>query len=326
MAAAKAQGEEEESRRQLRAGRAAINNAGLNTEDIMATQLLERFSTKKDAAPGTAQWLVNHIERGKAEPHAEVVSLNPGLAGLMLKANPDNRAIREVKVRHFAHDMRAGKWPLNGETIILSKEGLLNDGQHRLQAIVAANICVPATIFFGADRETRKTVDIGTARGAAAFLAMDGVPNAATRASIARMVLAFEDSDALNLNTAPDFTPIEIYERGKSDAVIGECAALAESRSARTKAYAAPRIIGFAYYAMRHIDDADADVFIDQITLGENLRRRDPAYAVRERLLSLGKNQGSDKIEVIFRGWNAYRSGRHLIIAKLMGGDLPALI
>lgn len=58
---------------------------------------------------------------------------------------------------------------------------------------------------------------------------------------------------------------------------------------------------------------------------GEGLAKRDPAYTVRERLVTLGKSRG-DKTHVIFRGWNAFRQNQKLTIVKIVGTNLPALI
>jgi hypothetical protein len=42
-------------------------------------------------------------------------SIMPELAEFILNLNPDNRPIREMKVRQYASDMKDGRWQLNGE-------------------------------------------------------------------------------------------------------------------------------------------------------------------------------------------------------------------
>lgn len=286
----------------------------------MASKVTKLF--KPEA--GTVHWLNDCIERGRQQPFAEVTTLTPGLANVLLANNPDNRPVRPVKVRHYANDMRRGRWPLNGETIILSREGSLNDGQNRCLAVIEANTSIPVTLFFGAERETRLTVDQGAARGAAAYLGMEGASNATTQASVARMVLAYEAEDGQSINNSL-VSPTEVYDRARQDRGIEVAAGYAHQRAAAMQAYAAPAIIGFAHYALSHVDEHDAVAYLDQVTLGEALKRKDPAYTVRDRLLTIGKSSRGPKVETIFRGWNAFRQGRSLTIVKVLG-NLPALV
>ena len=58
---------------------------------------------------------------------------------------------------------------------------------------------------------------------------------------------------------------------------------------------------------------------MDQVCIGEELRRDSPAYASRDALLSLGKGRQGARLEVIFRGWVKYRTGEPLKIAKVLG-------
>lgn len=287
----------------------------------MAT--VTKIPTAAQPVAGTVAWLEEHIQRGASEPHAEVVTLTPGLASVLLSRNPDNRNITAAKLRHFAADMRRGVWPLNGETIIISKDGLLNDGQHRCAALIEANVTIPATIFFGADRETRKTVDLGSARTAAHFLAMDGISNTTHRASIARWVLAYEASDGQSLSAGNSFTNLECYERARRDEGVGRAAAYADAKSKHYRAFVQPSVLGFCHYAMHHIDEDAADEFVNQIVFGEGLKRKDPAYEVRQRLLDTPNKY--EKAELILRGWAAFRQGRKLEHCKLLG-SLPALV
>ena len=144
---------------------------------------------------GTVHWLNQCVERGKTEVFSEVVTVSPGLAAELLRRNDGNRSVRQTKAEQYAIDMREGRWAFNGEPIIISVDGKLNDGQHRLQAVIDANICVVFLLVFGLSRESRETVDQGAARGASDYLGMGGLPNATTAAGIARLVLAYEQAE-----------------------------------------------------------------------------------------------------------------------------------
>lgn len=53
-------------------------------------------------------------------------------------------------------------------------------------------------------------------------------------------------------------------------------------------------------------------------------RRGDPAFAVRSALAGERKYRG-DALEIIFHGWNRYRSGQTLRLVR-RNGSFPALV
>jgi hypothetical protein len=277
---------------------------------------------------GTVHWLNECIERGKREPFAEVITLSPALAHIILANNPDNRNIRPVKVRHFASDMRAGRWPLNGETIIIADSGELNDGQHRLAGLIDANVTVPATLFFGAKRETRTTVDQGSARGAGAYLRMEGVPYAETAAGVARMILAYEDGNGATLATGNKFTAASIVDRAKRDAGVQEAINATAAFAHDGQPYGLPHsIVAFGYYVFAREDEHSALDFMKQVVLGENLRAGLPAYVLRSKLLN-NRYTRDEKVELLFRAWNFARRGTTTLKPSSMAslGNLPSVM
>jgi hypothetical protein len=268
---------------------------------------------------GTVTWFDQCVERGKGGVFSEPTTLTPGLAGELLKRNPDNRNIRQTKVLQYEADMRNGRWSFNGEPLIISVEGLINDGQHRLRALVEANVTLPMLFVFGVDREARLTIDQGAARTAGDYLGMEGVENSAAAAGIARLVIAIERERYARLYRESSVTNIEIRQRVNSDPRMVEAAHYAIATYKYTRPFAAPGVIGAAFYLLSEVHPADAKEFMDQVCMGEGLRRDSPAYAVRDALLMLGRGQKGAKLEAIFRGWIKHRAGEPLKIAKVLG-------
>lgn len=288
---------------------------------------LDKFLTKPSAPKpqaGTVHWLDECIERSKSGPFYEIAILTPGLAAELLRRNPDNRNITPSHQAKLVSEIRADRWQLNLVPIIISVTGEVNDGQNRCQAVIDANRPIPAAFGFGATRESRFTVDLAQARTAAHFLAMRGLVNASTAAGIARLVLAYERSGGQNIAETKLVTTTEVDARAFSDEGIQAAAAFAQRRAQPMSAYCAPSPIGACYYILSKEHPNDAAAFMKQVCEGENIKKSDPAFAVRERLLTSGRHAGP-KMEVIFRGWNAYRSGRPLKIAKVFG-NFPALV
>lgn len=304
-------------------GAFAANHNSRPGVNSMAT--VAKIAPKAKSETGTVQWFRDHIELGKTVPHAEVGELTPGLAGVILANNPDNRNITQVKLRHYVSAMRKGLWPLNGETIIFSKEGMLNDGQHRCLAVIEANVTVPATFFFGADRDTRTTVDMGAARTAAHLLGMEGLTNSALRGAIARWLLAYEDGDGKTVGNVNSYSSFDNYQRARNDVAIGEAASFLGSHLTQMKMIGLqPAVAGAALYIFRNICEQDADAFLTRVIVGENIARGDPAFAARSRLMSMARNPAG-RFEVLLRGWNAHRQGRK-IMSITTNGILPELV
>lgn len=152
--------------------------------------------------------LAGWLKRGEREVFTETVSMTPLLAHRLLERNVDNRPLREGGtarcVQAYAGAMERGEWVVNGAPIIVSREGLLNDGQHRLNAVIRANIAVPMQITFGVERATRHTIDQGAARTPGNILSMHGEKNANQLAHAIQFVWAYDGQRVFSYRPSPD--------------------------------------------------------------------------------------------------------------------------
>ena len=93
--------------------------------------------------------------------------VTPEMARNLLKANKMNRILRGGRVEQYAKDMRNGNWQFNGEGIMFHKDGTLANGQHRLSAVVMADVPVEMLFVYGVENDVtlfdrglpRKTID-----------------------------------------------------------------------------------------------------------------------------------------------------------------------
>lgn len=256
---------------------------------------------------GSIAWLNDCIERGKRGAFGEMTTLTPGLAGELLRRNDDNRGVKITKAIQYASDMRAGRWTFNGEPIIVSSDGKLNDGQHRCIALVDANVSLQVMLVFGLPRETRLTVDQGAAKGASDYLAMDGVANASSASTIARLIIAYEKQNGETVD-GRYVTNGDVMARVRSDASIEKASTYAVSTGRKANAFAAGTLIGFCFYIFSQVDEADAREFLNGLCTGVNLNPQSPVLVCREKLMTMGKAR-QPKLAVIFRAWNMYRRG-----------------
>ena len=119
-------------------------------------------------------------------------TITPAMAKAMLDESQNlgasNRRVSQQHVDLYAEEMRHGRWKLNGVAIKLDEQGAILDGQHRLQACVAAGIPFQTIVMSGVPRDTFDTLDCGRARTTSQVLQMADVKYNALIASIIRGV------------------------------------------------------------------------------------------------------------------------------------------
>lgn len=91
--------------------------------------------------------------------------ITPAKATLWLEQyNLDNRKMREGVAEQYAADMAAGRWTNCTQSIAFYDDGNLADGQHRLWAIVEADVTIEFNVMRGLKREDGLNIDTGLNR------------------------------------------------------------------------------------------------------------------------------------------------------------------
>mgnify|MGYP003587230153 FL=1 len=120
-----------------------------------------------------------------------------------LETNAGNQ--RNVSATHELHlrqQMKSGQWQMTGEPIIFDSEGRLVDGQHRLRALVAADVALDFMVVRGVESESFMVMNRGKTRTAGNIFAIHGVKSAnAVAASV---------SGVLNYRRAMDVAPNKV--------------------------------------------------------------------------------------------------------------------
>jgi hypothetical protein len=93
-----------------------------------------------------------------------------------------NRSVAPGAVDRLASDMTAGRWELNAETIKISSDGRLVDGQHRIAACIKSGMPFHTFVAYGVDRYAE--VDICRTRGVSDALIIFDERKLGPRASI----------------------------------------------------------------------------------------------------------------------------------------------
>lgn len=109
-------------------------------------------------------------------PHSltiRVLRIGPAEARALLAANFDNRRLRWGRVRFYARCMQRGEWPLTHQGIAFAVDGRGLDLQHRLHAIIIANVTVDIMVTEGLEPAAFKVIDQHERRSMADALGQD---------------------------------------------------------------------------------------------------------------------------------------------------------
>lgn len=221
------------------------------------------------------------LKRGLSEPFALVVDLTPELARALLERNASNRPFVKKNYDALLHAVKSGEFRLNGETIVVSKDGFLNDGQHRCEVVADTGITIRTFIAFGVERDTRSTVDRGSRRTMGHVFTMNGLCMANTNAcaAIARWVL---NAQADSLPTLLEFSEAE-YLRFAEEHEERLVAAYGLARQLSRIYCLTPAPIGMAIYlCSERRDDVTAEM-LRRLISGTDIQSDTPLALLHRR-------------------------------------------
>lgn len=266
-------------------------------------------------------WLSERIQKGKRTPNCEIVALTPVLASLLLERNPVNRPIGRYNMETLRSDVSGERFLFNGESIVISDTGVLIDGQHRCATVIDTRQTITTVIVFGPKEEARYTIDIGKPKTAANFLHMMGAVD--TNNLSATISLLIQYGANYNINHGyirPTKTQIvEAKERFRGVELSLNAVAAASKKKLGSRS-----VMAFCHYTFKRRADVEAaDNFFQKLIDGDGLRKGDPIYHTRERLLKFDRGARADvRAEVIFKGWNAWRRNETVTSIRT-NGKLP---
>lgn len=146
-------------------------------------------------------WLHAMMYRGRTERITTVVTVTPALATAMLELNQGNRPIGMNRVKRHVDRLKGGTFILTHQGISFAQDGTLNDGQHRLTAIVECGVAAPMQVTFGASRDEFLVVDKGERRTAGDDLTILKMSYGTLRAAVAQRLYAIEYAEIGSIDT-----------------------------------------------------------------------------------------------------------------------------
>ena len=270
-----------------------------------------------------------HAERLDAAKLSELVSsfygtkvllVDKRLAEAMLGFNTANRTLNRRKVDRLVSQMQGGTFENTGEPVILSREGVLNDGQHRLAALVEADVTVDMDVRFGIARKVFTKTNTGTARTSSDVLTIRGVSGGTAIAPAVRLLVLYGRGLPESIREFVSNSEVhDAFQRWSGiEAVARQIAALRFPRGVRSTP-----LLTTAYLASCSTGNDRLQDWLETLATGVGSGRSDPAYILRERLMAgvdaaVGTRESLvERLALMIISWNSYAAGSGLTAKAL---------
>lgn len=250
-------------------------------------------------------------------------------AKAILGLNTGNRRVNQRKLKQLVRQMSSGEFENTGEPVIISAEGVLNDGQHRLMAVVEAGCEVEMDVRFGIPRSAFTKTDTGLARSGGDVLTIQGVMHGTQVSSAVRLIILYERG-----------LPDSIREFVSNDAInrgfvrwpgLAEVVGRVNSFSF-PKAVRSTPLLASAFLASLSPGAEKLDRWLHVLATGLDAERDDPAYQLRERLVRgvdapIGTREGQlERFALMIKSWNLTQAGQQVALKDFRwraGGRKP---
>ena len=222
---------------------------------------------------------------------SRVQTVSPVKAAELLAANTSNRPLSKPTVRSFAEAMRRGDWVVTHQGIAFDVNGVLVDGQHRLAAIIEADVAVELTVFTDVDQGTFDVLDTGKRRNAADVLAIEGEKSSTMLAAMVRTVWLFENRPDLNWSGgSAAVTNHQIVQTLEQHPRLREFVAVGEQVATATGMIKSAA--GAASYLVDRVNKrADLSDWFEGIIDGAGLAKQDPRLLFRRVMFNMARKQ-----------------------------------
>ncbi|MEJ0020702.1 MAG: hypothetical protein WDN25_29970 [Acetobacteraceae bacterium] len=246
--------------------------------------------------------------------------VTPAVAEWLLKLNTSNRSLSKIDIARFSAILERDLWVNTGEPIIVSREGILNDGQHRLTAILQTGISTVCDVRFGIERAAFVATGGARRRSTADILHIGGVENPKACAAIAKVVWHFDHG-----SIAQAGHPVEPAELRKLiESVPAVSAAAAILKSLNLVVLQRPWFGSAIALFIRRTDADTAHAFALAVDEGQG-EPNNPARRLHERLvqeaLSRAKVPTSDRLILVVKSWNAWVQHRPVNLLRVTDTD-----
>ena len=263
-------------------------------EGALADQLMEAAGAEPEAPKSTPKPLALITK----SPQVKVVQMSPARAQAILeRCNSHNRACEEPRITQYAGDMARDGWMFTGEAIKLSRDGVLLDGQHRLWAVIQAEVTVPILVITGLDPRAQEVMDQGIPRRLHDALHLRGEPDPNNLAAALRMVSHyFRDGVPFQAGAAPGMShafALRFFDRGDNRERLHESLRFVSNRHDTKEPWFSRSQMAALHFLFASVDETRAIAFMSGLLTG--VGGSEAALALHEQLLDEYRNASPER-------------------------------
>ncbi|MTD54492.1 hypothetical protein [Amycolatopsis pithecellobii] len=261
--------------------------------------------------------------------------ITPEKAATMLESNTANRPLSKSVVRAFAEAMRRGEWQITHQGIAFDTNGVLVDGQHRLAAVVAAELPIEMTVFTEVPPDTFDVLDTGKRRNAADVLAIEGEKSTTTLAAMLRIIWLYENRpDTSWAGGSAAVTNPQVLHTLEQHPKVRDYISLGERIAAGTGMIKSAA--SAASYLVDHTTGrTSVDEWFDGIVDGAGLGRNDARLTFRNTMLRMARSEAGqvkrrretrEHLTLYLKAFNSWARGETLSTLRYTPREpLPAI-
>ncbi len=248
--------------------------------------------------------------------HVELQWISPDKARDYLATNVCNRACSKASVKRWADTMKAGAWKLSSDAIAFDWNGVLINGQHRLNALITTGATMPFLVAHNFPPESKNALDVGKKRSLHEILTINGYPITINEVAICKFIMTpWEKATVTNPDHEVHRAKLKrVHQRFKSeiDFVIEQT---------KFKEFAAPELAALTLLLARC---QNPEIVSDFISLLRGKGRLDGTFRKEDEIINLYRDH---TIRIRARGFRISGMDSYKLLAtvahKFLNGENP---
>ena len=248
--------------------------------------------------------------------HVELQWISPDKARDYLATNVCNRACSKTAVKRWADTMKAGAWKLSSDAIAFDWNGVLINGQHRLNALIATGATMPFLVAHNFPPESKNALDVGKKRSLHEILTINGYPITINETAICKFIMTPWEKGTV---TNPDHEVHrhklkQVHQRLKAEIDF-------VMEQTKFKEFAAPELAAIVQLMAR---SQDPELVGDFISLLRGKGRLDGTFKKQDEIVNLYRDH---TIRTRARGFRVSGMDSYRLLAtvayKFLNGESP---
>ena len=248
--------------------------------------------------------------------------VNSEIAKAYLTKNTKKRKPNKAQIIRLSNKIKKGIWKEDtAEMIKISKNGNILDGQHRLMAVIDANVSIYFHFALGLEEEVFSVLDTGSLRNASDSFFISGVKNSNTIPSIITLNNSLKKGNKdLHIGKDKKLSNNELLDIYNENNIFWDDIATKTMRYYQSfSKILSPQIIGGFYSVVKEISTDKSDKFMEEFCTGMDISN----YSINllrnafiKDKMSNRKMQIDMKLALIIKAWNFYNKGVNTKVLK----------